>query len=138
MHRVPHTGCLELSLKLIGTEGRSQSRHLCIMPDRFIRQAWALDFIYLVWPEDHESKVTVIIVMETSESPLVIETGIKSGNMMEEAAWKQVLEPGEVDSGDSSADEDDPVGGALVGGDPRHETSTCGRGEKASLDYWEQ
>ncbi|KAG6916527.1 hypothetical protein DXG01_006468 [Tephrocybe rancida] len=114
--------CLELNLKLIGTEGRSQSRHPCIIPDRFIGPGQFLDFTYLVWPEDRESEVTVIVAMEPS--PLVIQTGIKSGDMMEEAAWKQVLEPVRVDSGDSSADEDDPAGGAQVSGEGRNENVT--------------
>ncbi|KAG6876571.1 hypothetical protein C0993_002260 [Termitomyces sp. T159_Od127] len=101
----PHTGCMVLDLKLIGTKLEFHSRNICVLPDKMIGQN--LDAVYLVWPSDYKSEVSVVVALPGL--PEVIETGIKSEDMMKEDMWIQISgnEPAGAADDEHDLDDDD-------------------------------
>ncbi|KAG5644353.1 hypothetical protein DXG03_008650 [Asterophora parasitica] len=85
------TGVMFLDHKLIDDDEETyRSRVICVKPDGLI---WRPGMqTVLIWPHDPEGEVTEVgrevkVVIVSEGGPTVIDTGIKSGEMMREDEW---------------------------------------------------
>ncbi|KAG6832121.1 hypothetical protein H0H87_002634 [Tephrocybe sp. NHM501043] len=119
MRAEPFTGSLLLRRKLIGLKNGHHFRKICVVPDKVFTGSSHPDrshHIYLVWPEDEDCELLVIIA--TPGQPIVIETTIKSGDVMKDDAWTYAPESGKIlgidpwkddgaDTGDGNGSDDE-------------------------------
>ncbi|KAG6862037.1 hypothetical protein C0995_008225 [Termitomyces sp. Mi166 len=86
--------------RIIGTDhsDNGDKRMICVWPDKM----QGITGSHLVWPEDDDSEV--IVVVEEPGHPVIIKTGIMSGNMMREDAWAEIMPNVSHEDGAESGD----------------------------------
>ena len=92
IQQIRGTGVVLLNhLLLDSSDGTYRSRVICIRPDGFILTGGGGTDIILVWPQEYSEEMKLVVASQGL--PTVINTGIKSGEVMRERDWFTV-EPG--------------------------------------------
>jgi len=86
MFRIRDTGVVLLDhILLDSSDGTYRSRVICIRPDGFILTGGGGTDIILVWPQEYSEEMKLVVASQGL--PTVINTGIKSGEVMRERDW---------------------------------------------------